>query len=98
MTRDARLSRSTVAIFGLGAALPCPSAPAALQRRAFAFGSVERAPRRQVVVPGGRLSAPPGASGFKPPPQDATPRSPFRIAAGDGPPFTGRPPLLHRHL
>ena len=37
-----------------GAALPSPSAPAVLQRRAGAFGSVQRAPRTQVVVPGGR--------------------------------------------
>jgi len=34
-----------------GAALPSPWAPAALQRRA---GAVQRAPRTQVVVPGGR--------------------------------------------
>jgi len=30
-------------------------------------GSVQRAPRSQVVVPGGRLPGPPGASGYKPP-------------------------------
>src|SRR6516164_9116895 len=50
-----------------GAALPSPRAPAAVQRRAFAFGSVQRAPRTQVVVPGGRGSLPPGASGYEPP-------------------------------
>ena len=43
----------------------------------IASGSVERAPRSQVVVPGGRLPGPPGASGYKPPPQDATPRSAY---------------------
>jgi hypothetical protein len=37
-----------------GAALPSPSAPAVLQRRAGVFGSAERTPRTQVVVPGGR--------------------------------------------
>src|SRR3984893_6314941 len=37
-----------------GAALPSPWAPAVLQRRAVASGSVQRAPRTQVVVPGGR--------------------------------------------
>jgi len=58
---------SDVAILGLGAALPAPSAPAALQRRAVAFGSVQRAPRSQVVVPGGRLPGPPGADGYEPP-------------------------------
>jgi hypothetical protein len=47
----------------------------------IASGSVQRAPRRQVVVPGGRLPGPPGASGYKPPPQDATPRSAFRIVS-----------------
>src|SRR5215831_5092264 len=36
-------------------------------------GSVQRAPRTQVVVPGGRGPGPPGANGYKPPPQDATP-------------------------
>src|SRR5499433_2207231 len=38
-------------------------------------GSVQRAPRSQVVVPGGRGPGPPGANGYKPPPQDAIPRS-----------------------
>ena len=47
----------------------------------IASGSVERAPRSQVVVPGGRLPGPPGANGYKPPPQDATPRSAFRIVS-----------------
>jgi len=68
---------------GSGAALPSPSAPAAIQRRAFAFGSVQRAPRSQVVVPGGRGPEPPGANGYKPPPQDATPRSVFRSLPED---------------
>jgi hypothetical protein len=49
------------------------------------FGSVQRAPRSQVVVPGGRGPGPPEASGCEPPPQDATPRSAFRIASGDAP-------------
>jgi hypothetical protein len=43
-------------------------------------GSVQRAPRSQVVVPGGRGPGPPGANGYKPPPQDATPRSAFRMS------------------
>jgi hypothetical protein len=47
----------------------------------IASGSVERAPRSQVVVPGGRLPGPPGASSCEPPPQDATPRSAFRIVS-----------------
>src|SRR5262245_46849452 len=38
-------------------------------------GSVQRAPRSQVVVPGGRGPEPPGANGYEP--QDATPRSAF---------------------
>src|SRR5262245_48989969 len=73
--------RSTVAVLGLGAALPSPWAPAALQRRAVAFGSVQRAPRSQVVVPGGRGPGPPEANGYEPPPQDDTPRSVFRIVS-----------------
>src|SRR5262249_52538733 len=83
MTRDARLSalhRGGFGPRGLGAALPSPWAPAVLQRRAVAFGSVQRAPRSQVVVPGGRGPGPPGANGYKPPPQDATPRSAFRMS------------------
>src|SRR6516225_6188047 len=75
MTRDARLSALHRGGFLPGAALPSPWAPAALQRRAVAFGSVQRAPRSQVIVPGGRGPGPPGASGYEPPPQDATPRS-----------------------
>ncbi len=59
----------------------------------IASGSVQRAPRSQVVVPGGRGPGPPGASSCEPPPQDATPRSAFRIvsrrrpsmSAADGP-------------
>src|SRR5262245_22267177 len=69
--------RSTVAILGLGAALPSPWAPAALQRRAFAFGSVQRAPRSQVVVPGGRLPGLPEANGYEPP--AAGRHSPLRL-------------------
>src|SRR5262245_59852561 len=48
-------------------------------------GSVQRAPRSQVIVPGGRGPGPPGASGYEPPPRDATPRSAFRIVSGDAP-------------
>jgi hypothetical protein len=40
-------------------------------------GFVQRAPRSQVVVPGGRGPEPPGADGYEPRPQDATPRSAF---------------------
>jgi hypothetical protein len=67
---------STVAVLGSGAALLSP---------AFAPDRSQRAPRTQVVVPGGRLPEPPGAGGYEPPPQDATPRSAFRIASGDAP-------------
>src|SRR5262249_56770308 len=51
----------------------------------IASGSVQRAPRTQVVVPGGRGPEPPGTSGYKPPPQDATPRSAFRFALENAP-------------
>src|SRR5262249_7516809 len=85
MTRDARLSRSTVAILGLGAALPSPSAPAALQRRAFAFGAVQRAPRSQGVGPGGGPPRPPRADGYQPPAPGAPPPSTLRVAPGAPP-------------
>jgi hypothetical protein len=68
-----------------GAALPSPWAPAVLQRRAVAFGSVQRAPRTQVVVPGGRGPCLPRRAVTSRPPQDATPRSAFRIVSGDAP-------------
>jgi hypothetical protein len=38
-------------------------------------GSVERAPRSRVVVPGGRCPGPPEPDGYEPQPRDATPRS-----------------------
>src|SRR5262249_47798230 len=87
MTRDARSRRSTAAVLGLGAALPSPPAPAVLQRRAVAFGSVQRAPRSQVVVPGGRGPRPPQAGGYEPPPRDAPPRPAFRDVSGGAPPL-----------
>src|SRR5262249_15729704 len=46
-----------------------------LSSRLGGLGSVQRAPRSQVIVPGGRGPGPPEANGYKPPPQDATPRS-----------------------
>src|SRR5215813_5450777 len=51
----------------------------------IASGSVQRAPRGQVVVPGGRGPEPPGAFGYEPRPQDATPRSAFGSSPEDGP-------------
>src|SRR6516165_3506633 len=48
-------------------------------------GSVQRAPRSQVVVPGGRGPGPPEANSYKLPPQDATPRSAFRMSPDDAP-------------
>src|SRR5262249_23909736 len=56
---------------------------AALLSPAFAPDRLQRAPRTQVVVPGGRGPEPPGANGYKPPPQDATPRSVFRSLPED---------------
>ena len=47
----------------------------------IASGSVQRAPRSQVVVPGGRGPGPPESAGYEPRPQDATPRSAFRIVS-----------------
>jgi hypothetical protein len=64
-----------------GAALPSPSAPAVLQRRAVAFrirAASSSHPGRSAWRTG---SLPPGANGYEPPPQDATPRSAFRIVS-----------------
>ena len=72
MTRDARLSALHRGGFSPGAALLSP---------AFAPDRLQRAPRSQVVVPGGRRPGPPGASGYELPPRDATPRSAFRIVS-----------------
>jgi hypothetical protein len=72
MTRDARLSALHRGGCGLRAALLSP---------AFAPDRSQRAPRIQVVMPGRRGPEPPGASGYEPPPQDATPRSAFRIVS-----------------
>jgi len=64
-----------------GAALPSPSAPAVLQRRAVAL-RIRRAssshPGRSAWRAG---SLPPEANGYEPPPQDATPRSAFRMVS-----------------
>src|SRR5215471_9385944 len=76
MTRDARLSALHRGDFSPGAALLSP---------AFAPDRLQRAPRTQVVVPGGRGPGPPEASGYEPPPQDATPRSAFRFALENAP-------------
>jgi hypothetical protein len=76
MTRDARLSALHRGGFGTGAALLSP---------AFAPDRLQRTPRTQVVMPGRRGPGPPGAGGYEPPPQDATPRSAFGIVSGDAP-------------
>jgi hypothetical protein len=64
-----------------GAALPSPWAPAVLQRRAGALrirAASSSHPGRSAWRAG---SLPPEASGYEPPPQDATPRSAFRIVS-----------------
>ena len=68
-----------------GAALPSPRAPAVLQRRAGALrirAASSSHPGRSAWRAG---SLPPEASGYEPPPQDATPRSAFGIVSGDAP-------------
>jgi len=68
-----------------GAALPAPSAPAVLQRRAVALrirAASSSHPGRSAWRAG---SLPPEANGYEPPPRDATPRSAFRIVSGDAP-------------
>src|SRR5713226_9822930 len=73
MTRDARLSALHHGGFG-----PRGRASVSATRRRFGgLGSVQRAPRSQVVVPGGRLPGPPEASGYEPP--AAGRHSPLRL-------------------
>src|SRR5262245_40302828 len=86
MTRDARLSALHRGDFRLpGPRFRLLRRPPSYNGGQLPSGSVQRAPRSQVVVPGGRGPEPPGASGYEPPPQDATPRSAFRIVSGDAP-------------
>jgi hypothetical protein len=86
MTRDARLSALHRGGFSPGAALSSPSAPAAIQRRAFAF-RIRAASSSQPGRSAWRAGVPglPGQAVTSRPPQDATPRSAFRIASGDAP-------------
>ena len=68
-----------------GAALPSPWAPTVLQRRAVALrirAASSSHPGRSAWRAG---SLPPEANGYEPSPQDATPRSAFRIVSGDAP-------------
>src|SRR6516162_10369 len=68
MTRDARLSALHRGGFGpRGRASVSFGARRPTTAGQLPSGSVQRAPRSQVVVPGGRLPGPPGASGYKPP-------------------------------
>jgi hypothetical protein len=76
MTRDARLS----ALHRGGFRLPGPRfSPRYRPRLALrpAADRSQRAPRSQVVLAGGAPAS--RDSGYKPPPQDATPRSVFRM-------------------
>ena len=82
MTRDARLSALHRGDFGLpGPRFRLLGRPPSYNGGQVPCGSAQRAPRTQVVVPGGRGPEPPEASGYEPPPQDATPRSAFRIVS-----------------
>jgi hypothetical protein len=82
MTRDARLSALHRGGFGLpGPRFRLLRRPPSYNGGQVPCGSVQRAPRTQVVVPGGRGPEPPEASGYEPPPRDATPRSAFRIVS-----------------
>src|SRR2546428_3635585 len=69
-----------------GAALPSPSAPAVLQRRAGAtpVRAASSSPPGRSAWRAGAL--PPEASGYEQPPQDATPHSAFRIGSRTRPP------------
>ena len=78
MTRDARLSALHRGDFGLpGPRFRLLGRPPSYNGGQVPCGSAQRAPRTQVVVPGGRGPEPPEASGYEPPPRDATPRSAY---------------------
>ena len=77
MTRDARLSALHRGDFRPGAALPSPALPPDPCSELLAARS---------SPPGGRCSRTSRARGYEPRPQDATPRSAFRIVSGDAPP------------
>jgi hypothetical protein len=80
MTRDARLSALHRGGFGHRVrAFQSPNTRLGSRFSGHPDPS-QRAPRSQVIVPDGRGPGPPGASGYKPPPQDATPRSAFRMS------------------
>ncbi len=86
MTRDARLSALHRGGFGLpGPRFRLLRRPASYNGGQVPCGSVQRAPRTQVVVPGGRGPCLPRRAVTSHPPQDATPRSAFRIVSGDAP-------------
>ncbi len=68
MTRDARLSALHRGGFGLpGPRFRLLRRPPPCNGGHLPSRSVQRAPRSQVVVPGGRGPGPPGASGYEPP-------------------------------
>jgi hypothetical protein len=84
--RDARLSALHRGGFGLpGPRFRLLRRPPSYNGGHLPSGSVQRAPRTQVVVPGGRGPCLPGRTVTSRQPQDATPRSAFRIVSGDAP-------------
>src|SRR6266436_9452160 len=86
ITRDARLSALHRGGFGLpGPRFRLLRRPASYNGGQVPCGSVQRAPRTQVVVPGGRGPCLPRRAVTSRLPQDATPRSAFRIVSGDAP-------------
>jgi hypothetical protein len=86
MTRDARLSALHRGGFGLpGPRFRLLGRPPSYNGGQVPCGSVQRAPRTQVVVPGGRGPCLPRRAVTSRLPQDATPRSAFRIVSGDAP-------------
>jgi len=82
MTRDARLSALHRGGFGLpGPRFRLLGRPPSYNGGQVPCGSVQRAPRTQVVVPGGRGPCLPRRAVTSRLPQDATPRSAFGIVS-----------------
>ena len=86
MTRDARLSAlHRGGFWASGPRFRLLRRPPSYNGGQLPSGSVQRAPRSQVVVPAGGVPGLPGPAVTSRLPQDATPRSAFRMSPDDAP-------------
>src|SRR5262249_22646254 len=80
MTRDARLSAPPWRFWASGPRFRLLRRPPSYNGGQLPSGSVQRAPRSQGVVPGGRGPRPPQGRGFQAPPPDAPPPPPLTVS------------------